>query len=528
MSKDYDVIVIGAGPNSLVAANYLARAGRRVLVLERKDSIGGVATTEELIPGFHFSACTDALASYLAPEVASDLGLAGAGLEAVQMDPLIASPQPDGRCLRIWRDPSRTAAEIEPFSKADAARYPEFARYMSGLAKLVRGLMRITPPDLPDASGHDIRSIFGIAKPLRKANRKQLVEFGRVLPMTAADLLNEWFESDELKGALAANGTRFINWGPQEAGTAHLLLHRWAAAGDLPRSGELIMGGIGKLTEALAQSARSAGGEIRTGASVASVAVEAGQAGGVVLEDGVTIEADIVVSGADPRSTLSKLVDPAYLPALFVQHVRNIKFKGSAARVHLALRRAPSFTAVDGSGGLAGVGHIQIAPSVNYIQRAYDRTKYRDMAAHPYLDVSVPSLADSSLAPEGQHTLSATVQYVPYRIDGGWNEGNMVRLLETTLSTLEEYAPGLRESVVGSVVFTPADLEERYGLPEGCLHHGDMALDQLVFMRPIPGYARYSTPIDNLYLCGAGAHPGGCLTGLPGSNAARQILSGKP
>ncbi len=536
MSQTYDVIVIGAGPNGLVAATYLARAGRRVLVLERRQSVGGVAVTEELIPGFRFSACADALAGYVAPEIAADLGLAQRGLEVVAADPLVASPQPDGRCLRIWRDPERTAADIEPFSTADAARYPEFARYMSGLAKLVSGLMRITPPDLPDATGRDLWALLRLAKPLRAASRRQLVEFGRVLPMPAADLLDEWFESPELKGALAANGVRSMTWGPQENGTAHLLLHRWAAAEGLPRSGGLVKGGIGKLTEALADAARSAGCEIRTGVTVKSVTVDAGRAGGVMLEDGETLSprgdqggetlsAGIVVSSADPRSTFSDLVDPATLPALFMQHVRNIKFRGSAARVHLALDAAPTFPAIEGS---ERPGHIQIAPSMSYIQKAYDPIKYGDMAEHPYIDLSIPSLTDPSLAPEGQHTLSATVQYAPYRIDGGWEGDNRSRLLETVLATLSEYAPGLRETVTGSVVLTPADLEDRYHLPEGSLHHGDMALDQVVFMRPIPGYARYATPVEGLYLCGVGCHPGGCLTGLSGSNAARQILSGRP
>jgi len=528
MSQKHDAIVIGAGPNGLVAATYLARAGKRVLVLERKECVGGVAVTEELIPGFHFSACTDALGGYLAPEISSDLGIAGS-LEVVAADPLVASPQPDGTCLRIWRDTARTAAEIEPYSAADAARYPEFLDYMAGLARLVHGLMRITPPDLPDTTGRDLMSILGVAKPLRAVGRKQLAEFGRVLPMTAADLLNEWFESPVLKGAIAANGVRSMTWGPQEAGTAYLLLHRWAASGEgLLRSGGLVKGGIGKLTEALADAARGDGCEIRTGVSVESVVLDSGRATGVTLADGGVESADVVVSSADPRTTFFNLVDPAQLRASFVQYARHIKYRGSAARVHLALSQAPSFRGVDADGTPGMAGHIQIAPTLNYLQRAYDPIKYGDMSERPYLDISIPSLVDPSLAPAGQHTLSATVQYAPYRIEGGWDAGNRSRLLDTVLATLEEYAPGIGETVLESVVFTPVDLESRYGLPEGNLHHGEMTLDQLVYMRPLPGCARYSTPIEGLYLCGAGSHPGGCVTGLPGSNAARQILSGRP
>ncbi len=528
MADRFDVVVVGAGHNSLVAATYLAKAGRRVLVLERRQVVGGMAVTEELIPGYRFSTCANAAASYLAPEIAADLGLSALGRESIETDPVLLSPQPDGSCLRIWRDAARTASEIERYSAADAAHYPQFIDLMQQLTGTLRGLLGVTPPDIPDVTGRDLIGMLGLLGPLRKMGRKNVPELARVLPMPAADLLNEWFESGVVKGAIAASGVRAMTWGPREAGTAYLLLHRWACSDTgLFRSGSLLRGGAGTLSEALAGAARGAGVEIRTGEPVTAIDHGAGAATGVSLQSGASIAAGIVVSGASPRTTLLELLDPTRMSAAAVQHARNIKYRGSSARVHLALSALPEFTGIPASELRTG-GHIQVAPTMDYLQRAYDHVKYDEMSARPYLDVSIPSVVDDTLSPAGHHTMSIAVQYAPYHIDGGWSEDQRARLLDCVLATLEEYAPGTGDRVVGSHLLTPADLEARFDLPEGNLHHGEMTLDQLLFMRPIPGSARYGAPVGNVYLCGSGSHPGGVLTGLPGRNAARQILSGRP
>jgi len=521
--SDYDVIVIGAGHNGLVTAGYLAKAGRRVLVLERREGVGGAAVTEEVFPGFRFSACADG-SGYLCEEVRRDLK---PDVEVLACDPVLFSPQPDGSRLAIWRDAARTAAEIEPFSRADAERYPSFVAFVSKLAAVVGGMARVAPPDVPDVGLRDLLSLRPMAGPLRALGRKQVNDLLRVLPMPVADLLDEWFESDVLKGAIAANGVRDLTWGPKEAGTAYALLYNWALADDTPfRSSGVVKGGIGALCDGLAASARSFGVEIRTSAPVERIVTEEGRAVGVEIAGEETLRAPVIVSNADPRTTFLELLDPYTLSAKLVRHARNIKYRGSAARVLLALRELPEFSAAAGDDARTLLsGPIQIAPTLMYLQRAYDCTKYGKFSPQPYLDVLIPSLRDPSLAPEGQHVMSITAKYAPYQLrEGDW-ESQREHFGDVVVDTLAAYAPNLRDTILQRRVMVPPDLEATYGLPEGNPSHGEMTLDQFFHMRPIPGYARYRTPVAGLYLCGAGCHPGGGVTGIPGHNAARAILA---
>jgi len=523
---NYDTLIVGAGHNGLVAAAYLAKGGRRVLVLEKREEVGGAAVSEELSPGYRFSTCADG-SGYLAPEIQSDLGLAERGLSILPADPVVFAPLPDGNHLTIWRDSDRTAAEISAFSKRDAERYPDFVELMGRLAAVVGGLARITPPDLPDVGLSDLRAMLPLAGPLRGLGRKHLSDLLRILPVPVSDLLDEWFESDVVKGVIGASAVRDITWGPREAGTAYTFLYNWALSGNgLFRSAGEVKGGIGALSKALAAAATAAGAEIRSGSAVERLLVEAGRVSGVVLADGETIQAPLVVSAADPRSTFLEMLDPGIQSARTLKHVQNIKYRGSAARIHLALRDLPDFTGLPADEARNRLcGNIQIAPSLTYLQRAYDSVKYGEFSPRPYLDLRIPTLLDPGLSPRGHHILSITAKFAPYALrEGSW-ETRGEAFTATVIDTLTEYVPKIGDLIVHQHVLTPADLEERFTLPEANPHHGEMTLDQFLHMRPIPGSARYRAPIPGLYLCGAGTHPGGNVTGLPGRNAAREILA---
>jgi phytoene dehydrogenase-like protein len=523
VTSAYDTIVIGAGHNGLVTAAYLAKAGRRVLVLERRASVGGAAVTEEFYPGFRASTVADG-AGYLSPRVVADLDL-DSRVDFMPSEAVAVCPQPDGSHLTIWRDVDRSAEAIARFSDADAQRYPEFVALMGRIAEVMLAQMELTPPDLPDLGWSDARAGRGLVGPVRRLGRKRIGELLRVLPMSAEDLLSEYFESPVVKAAIGASSVLNISWGPREAGTAFTMLGNWALGGTGAfRSAGVIKGGMGALTGALAAAATEFGAEIRTDAPVSRVIVNAGRAAGVTLEDGDELPAAVVVSNADPRATFQQLIEPRTLDASFVRKLRAIKYRGSAARIHLALSDLPDFPALGDDVTLMGAP-IQIAPSLDYVQRAYDSTKYGRHSDRPYLDLLIPTFADPTQAPDGRHVMSITAKYAPYELRQGTWDLERETFADIVIDTLAEYAPGIRDAILHREVLVPVDLEARYGLAEGNPNHGEMTLDQIFHMRPVPGYARYRTPVDGLYLCGAGTHPGGGVTGLPGHNAAREILA---
>jgi phytoene dehydrogenase-like protein len=524
MTGSYDAIVIGAGHNGLVTAAYLGWAGLKVLVLERREVIGGAVVTEQVFPGFKFDTAAHRIGG-LHPAVIGDLDLRRHGLEILRADPAVFAPAADGRHLLLWNDPGRTAEAIREISPADADAWIPFTDLIRKAAAVVQAAWSSTPPNVTGNDPRDLWAVLKLGAKLRGLGKKGMVEVVRILPMAVSELLGDWFESDVLKGTLAAAGVTGLMQGPMAAGTVYNLLHHQVGAGNgTLRPTTRVRGGVGKLTRALAAAAREHGVDIRTSQRVERVIVKDGRATGVALSSGEELAAARVVSNADPRRTFFDLVGPTELEPELVRKVKNIRFRGSCAKVNLALGELPRFAGVSEDGPhLNGV--ISISPGLEYVERAYDDAKYGASSRRPYLDVSIPSVTDQGLAEPGRHVMSIVAQYVPYRRkEGEWDAAARDELGDAVVATLSEYAPNLESAILHRQVLTPLDLEETYGLPEGNINHGEHTLDQLLFMRPVPGFARYRTPVAGLYLCGAGTHPGGGVTGFPGYNAAREIL----
>ncbi len=524
---NYDAIIIGGGHNGLVTAAYLAKAGRKVLLLERRPIVGGAAVTEEFAeaPGFKFSSCADGTGN-LSPDIIRDLNLNQHGLKILKTDPAIFAPQPDGTHLTIWNDIDRTVEEITRFSDKDAAKYPAFVAKVGKVASIINSLANMTPPQLPKPAPADLRELLKLLGPGRKLSKKDIHDTLRFLPMSSTDFVAEWFESEVMKALVTARGVTGITWGPRAAGTAYTFFYSCVNANGSPLgSGGIIKGGMGGLTQAITNAAQHYGAQIGTDIAVANIVVQDQQANAVVLANGTTITAATIISNADPRTTFLKLLDPQWLDPFFVRQLQHIKYRGSGAKVHLALKALPKFTALNGSdSGQYLSGYTKIAPTVDYIERAFDAAKYGDYSPQPYLDILIPSLLDPTLAPPDQHVMSIYVQYAPYHLKEGTWDQKREAFGQAVIDTLAQYAPNLKENILHTKILTPPDLEQIYGLPEGNPNHGEMTLDQFFYMRPIAGWAQYRTPIKGLYLCGAGTHPGGGVTGLPGKNAAREIL----
>jgi phytoene dehydrogenase-like protein len=519
-----DVVVIGGGHNGLVTAALLAKGGLKVTVLEAREALGGGAVTEEFHPGFRVSALAHTAA--LRASLVQELGLPARGLTLLEPEPRLFAPLPDGRSLRLWGNPERTAAEVHRFSPRDALRYPEFHRSLGAVAAVLARTMTLTPPDLDKPWKGDPMALLGLGFGLRGLGRTDGQRLLRWMPMAVADFAGEWFETELLRAVLSARGVYGMLAGPWSAGTtANLLLNAAQTGGNGAGHSVQVRGGLGALSAALAAAARGFGAEVRTAAPVERILVRDGRATGVVLAGGEEIAARAVASAADPRRTFLGLLDPTVLDPFDVQRLRQYRQQGMAAKVNVALSALPAFTAVGSEDAAALLsGRIHIGPSVDDLERAFDEAKYGALSSHPYLDVTVPTLADATLAPAGQHVLSVYVQYAPYRLrEGAW-PARRETLGDVVMNTLEEYAPGLGRLVLHRQVLTPLDLEEEYGFTFGHPGHGEPALDQLFVSRPLLGWARYRAPVGGLYLCGAGAHPGPGVTGGPGANAAREIL----
>jgi phytoene dehydrogenase-like protein len=523
-SVPYDVAVIGGGHNGLVCAAYLGRAGLRVLVLERRDRPGGTVDTAEVAPGFRVPAAAHTVGR-LRPSVIRDLRLSDHGLKLIEPEVRAFLPGRDGRSLTLWSDPARTADELAALSPADAEAYPRFDRKVRSLASLMARLHAMTPPDISRLSLRDAAKGLGLVRALRGlGGPDQAREALRVLPMPVADFVAEAFETDLLRAAVAARGVQYTAMSPRSAGTTAVLLSD-SVGGAAGAAGQatIAAGGPGALAEALASAARAFGAEVRFGAEVSAVTTRGGPPSGVVLGSGEEIAARAVVSAADPKHTFLGLVDPEALGPTFVWRARNIRSPGTVAKVNLALDGLPRFEGSDGDERLRG--RIVITTGIDDLDRAFDASKYGRLSDTPYLEATVPSLSDPSLAPDGGHVMSVIVQWAPYHLrDGGWDDLRE-ELGDLVLKTLEEVAPGLSGLVRERQVLTPLDLERDYGLSEGHPLHAEPSLDQFFAWRPLWGWSRYRTPVRGLYLCGAGAHPGGGVTGAPGANAAREIVA---
>ena len=512
------MVVIGGGHNGLVTAATLADSGAGVFVIEARDALGGAASTEEIFPGYRVDTGAGQAGLFRA-EIASKLKLEEHGLEFLD-SPISALCLTKGDALRLWRDPEAARKDIERHSSADAGRYKEFLAQIGDQASTYRAAQDQVPPDL--TSNGILGYLPGFARlalSLRRRGRRAVSEFLRTIPISAEQLLDEWFENPILKGALATSGVDGSMLGPKASGTGLMLLYQ--AANGFPPPVRYVKGGTGALSTALAEAATKRGAVIQTGVRVEKVLIRKNRATGVALSDGQEIGCKAVASSADPRTTLLELVGAQKLELRVMRRARNIRYRGSTAKVNLALDQVPEFKGVRNTAELQG--RILVSPSIDYLERAYDDAKYQAWSHAPCLDMTIPTILDTTRAPEGNHILSAVVRYAPYHLKQGDWDSQREAFGDHVVAIISQYAPDLPKSILHRQVLTPLDYEREYSLPEGSLHHGQMGLDQLLMMRPIAGYGRYRSPVEGLYFCGAAAHPGGGVTGAPGRNAAKVI-----
>jgi phytoene dehydrogenase-like protein len=526
VASRYDAVIIGGGHNGLTAAAYLARSGKKVLVVERRHVLGGAAVTEEVFPGFRFSEFSYVV-SLLRPEIIRELDLPRHGLEILPLDGTITPLEDDA----LWRvnDHGKTTRELRRWSKSDAEAYEEYGLLMADMARFIKPILSVVPPDPGAFNPFDWMPIVGLAKTFRELPERLQSTFVQLMTMSATEFLRQWFETDPLIATMSASGIIGTFQGVRSPGTAYVLLHHYMGEIDGAfRAWGIPRGGTGGISEAIASAARSLGAEIRTEAPVARIDVTNGRAKGIVLESGEEIQAGAVLSSVDSHVTFLSLVDPSNLEASFLEEVRRYKYRGSSAKVNLALDALPELACKPGVGEWLR-GAISFSPSVEYMERAYDDAKYGRFSARPYIDCIIPTLVDPSMAPAGKHVMSCFVQYAPYHLaeGGAWDDAMRDALGETVIDTLEERFPKIRDLILHAQVLTPLDIERITGLTEGNIFQGELSLEQLFFNRPVPGWARYRTPIKGLWMCGSATHPGGGIMGAPGRIAALEFLGSR-
>jgi len=522
MAQKYDVIVIGGGHNGLVSAAYLARAGKKVLVLERRHVLGGAAVTEEVFPGFKFSVCSYVV-SLLRPEIIRELDLPAHGLEILPLDGTF-TPMPNGDYLWRANDHAKTRREIARHSRLDAEAYDEYGKAMVEMAHFVKPIMSMTPPDPTSLNPKGLRDLLFLGRRFQHLPPEDKYNQVQLMTMSAVDFLDQWFETDVLKATMAASGIIGTFLGVRSPGTAYVLLHHYMGEIDGAfRSWGLSRGGTGAISNAIGDAARTAGAEIRTESPVSHIKLRNGKATGVALVNGEEIDAEVIASSVDPRLTFMKMVGEQELPPDFVEDLKRYKYRGSSGKVNLALDGLPNFRSLPGEGPHLR-GAISISPSIDYMERAYDEAKYGRFSRRPYIDIVIPSLTDPSIAPPGKHVMSCFVQYAPYNLkEGNWDD-KRDEFGDTVIDTIAEHAPNLKNLILHRQVLTPLDLEREFGLSEGNIFQGELTLEQLFFLRPAPGWAQYRTPIRGLYMTGASTWPGGGVHGGSGYLLAQQLL----
>src|SRR3979490_3284844 len=522
MTQHYDVIVIGGGHNGLVNAAYLAKAGKKVLVLERRHVLGGAAVTEEVFPGFKFSVCSYVV-SLLRPEIIRDLDLPRHGLEILPLDGTF-TPMPSGDYLWRVNDHGKTHREIARHSRVDAEAYDEFGKAMQAMCRFVKPILSMIPPDPATLNPKELMKLLFIGRRFQGMSSEDKYNQVQLMTMSAIDFLDQWFETDVLKATMSASGIIGTFLGVRSPGTAYVLLHHYMGEIDGAfRAWGFARGGTGAISNAIGDAAREAGVEIRTQAAIAKIIVKDGRAKGVVLANGDEIYAETISSSVDPRLTFNKFIEAEHLPADFLEDINRFKYRGSSGKVNMALDGLPNFKCMPGPGPHLR-GAMSISPSVEYMERAYDDAKYGRYSRKPYIDMVIPSLTDPSVAPPGKHVLSCFVQYAPYKLAEGTWDDRKEAFGDNVINTIAEYAPNIKDLICGRQVLPPLDLEREFGLTQGNIFQGELSLEQLFFLRPVAGWAYYRTPIRNLYMCGSATHPAGGIMGANGRIASQVIL----